>query len=189
MPRRRDLTGLDAKLCDALAHLERGDQYKGYLCQLVRECIDRLIAGDPEAATHALRGLNLPLHAAERLPTTFQGLEAATWMRAAAQFLEVVLEASQHNPRLKQKLPALDRHVLAVLRDVDPPKPIRRTEVWRRVNEYPRSAPATEAQVGQALTRCHDRLWVVRLEMHGPEGAYYQIATLGREALECSERN
>ena len=46
-----------------------------------------------------------------------------------------------------------------------------------------------EAEVGQALTRCHDRLWVVRLEMHGPEGACYQIATLGREALECSERN
>lgn len=43
--------------------------------------------------------------------------------------------------------------------------------------------------MGQALTRCHDRLWVVRLMVCGPEGSSYQIAELGREALECSERN
>lgn len=181
MPRRRSFDGLDAQLCHALAHLEQGDQYKGYLNRVIRVCTDLLLAGEPAAATQALQVLNLPLHAAERLSPTFQGLEAKTWVMAAAEFLKVVEEAARNNPRLKQKVPSADRRVLSVLRDMDPQslQPLRRAEIWRQVQPH-----ATQAEVGQALTRCHDRLWVVRLSMTGPEGSAYRITDQGREALE-----
>lgn len=169
---------VDAQLCEALAHLERGDQYKSYLARIVRECIERLIAGDASAPTDVLRAMNLPLQAAERLPATFKALEAATWVRATAQLLDVAAEIALTSPLLKQDVSPVERAALVVLREVDP-KPLSRRSIWQRIQ------PAvTEAEVGQALTRSHERLWVVRLIVHGDQGCSYRIHEKGREALE-----
>jgi hypothetical protein len=169
---------IDAQLCEALANLEQGDQYKGYLARIVRECIERLIAGDASAPQDVRRAMNLPLHAAERLGPTFRALEAATWVKATAQFLEVAAEVALVSPLLEQNVHPVERAALIVLREVDP-KPLSRRTIWQRIE------PAvTEAEVGQALTRCHERLWVVRLMVLGPQGCSYRIHKKGREALE-----
>lgn len=170
---------IDAQLCESLAHLDRGDQYKSYLARLVKECVVRMIAGDASAPKDVLKALDLPVHAVERLPATFEALEAATWVRATAQFLEVAAEVALSSPLLKQNVSPVERSALAVLRDANP-APLSRWAIWQRIQ------PAiTEAEVGQALTRSHERLWVVRLIVCGAQGSSYRIRREGLEALEA----
>lgn len=170
---------LDAQLCEALTRF-RDDRYKVLLGRVFKDCVEQLLAGDKTAATDALKTLNLPLSAAERLPPTFDGLEAATWVRTAVHFLEAVSEAARAKPKCRDNhLLDIDRRVLTILRG-SKAQPMRRAEIWKLIE-----MPVTQAQVGQALLRCEARKWVDRLIGYGPLGASYRIRKCGLERLAC----
>jgi hypothetical protein len=162
---------LDAKLCEALSHVADGDQsYRGYLAATVTECIEGLICGDASAPEKALRTLNLPLHQAERMTASFAHVEAATWVRAAAWFLEVARDVATSNAI---SMSPIEQRVLEGLMSAEP-KPLRAPEILERI---PGEPPLTEIEVGQTLTLCHEKAWVVCLRWS------YRLSARGREVL------
>lgn len=162
---------LDARLCEALSHVADGDQsYRGYLAATVTECIEGLICGDALAPEKALRTLNLPLHQAERMTASFAHVEAATWVRAAAWFLEVARDVATSNAI---SMSPIEQRVLKALMSTEP-KPQRAHEILGRISGEP---ALTEIEVGQTLTRCHEKAWVVCLRWS------YRVSARGREVL------
>lgn len=180
LPRRPVSSLLDAQLCEALSRAYEGDQsYRSYLAATVKECLQGLIRGDASAPDRALQVLNLALHEVEHMPASFPGLEAATWVRAVAWFLEVAQETAQYSTLLRKDAHPVDRQALEILRLLNP-TPVQRAKIL----EGWMGPKPSEAELGQALTRCFEVGAVCRLDQYGPGGAFYRITERGQGVLE-----